>query len=157
MVPDQTPYGPVRRISRIQRGWRIAVLLIGVVLLFNGSLRMSDDVWPFGPMSQYAFTKKIGDTVVITRVRARLADGSSIELPLTAGATGISRAEIEAQTTQIEKDPALLSSVVDGWNRNHPGGSRPVEVFLVQDQTIIEAGGPVKAAPVELARWAVPR
>lgn len=127
------------------------------MLLFNGSLRMKDDVWPFGPMSQYAFTKEVGDTVVITRVRAELADGARIELPLTAGATGISRAEIEAQTTQIEKDPALLSAVVDGWNRKHPTGSRPVQVFLVQDQTIIGADGPAQAPPLVLARWTVSR
>ena len=46
----------VRGISRVSYAWRIAATLLGIGLLLNGSLRMSDDAWPLGPLSQYAFS-----------------------------------------------------------------------------------------------------
>src|SRR4029453_18391188 len=45
--------GGIGRRGRIPR---LVVVLAGIVLLINGSARGSDDLWPFGPMSQYAMT-----------------------------------------------------------------------------------------------------
>ncbi len=131
--------------------------MLGIALLVNGSLRMTDDVWPFGPMSQYAFVKEPGDVVVVTRVDAVLANGVRTELPLTPGQTGISRAEIEAQIPAIEADPSLLSAVADGWNVHHPQGPRPVLVRLYQDRTILTDQGPMPGDPEILATWKVPQ
>src|SRR5829696_8705496 len=113
----------VRGISRWSLAWRIAMAMLGIGLLLNGSLRMSDDVWPFGPLSQYAFSPPADATIVITRVEGRLADGGRIDLPLRVGTAGISRAEIEARIPEIRADPSLLRSVADGWsirNRQEP-------------------------------------
>ncbi|HWI00671.1 MAG TPA: hypothetical protein VNT27_10090, partial [Propionibacteriaceae bacterium] len=106
-------------IAKWSLAWRIAVAVIGIGLLLNGSLRMSDDVWPFGPLSQYAFSPPRDATIVITRVEGRLADGRRIDLPLQVESAGISRAEIEARIPEITSDPSLLRSVVDGWTRRH--------------------------------------
>ena len=57
----------VRGISRVSYAWRIAASVLGIGLLLNGSLRMSDDAWPLGPLSQYAFSPAKDATVVITR------------------------------------------------------------------------------------------
>ena len=94
--------------------------MLGIGLLLNGSLRMSDDVWPFGPLSQYAFSPPPDATIVITRVEGRLADGRRIDLPLRVGTAGISRAEIEARIPAIVADPSLLRSVADGWTGATP-------------------------------------
>jgi hypothetical protein len=59
---------------------------------------MSDDAWPVGPLSQYAFSPAKDATIVITRVEGLLADGRRIDLPLRVETAGISRAEIEART-----------------------------------------------------------
>ena len=131
-------------------------MLLGIVLVVNGSVRMHDDVWPFGPMSQYAFTPGPDDTVVITRVQAQLVDGTRLELPLTHSVTGIGRAEVEAQIPAIERQPALLSAVADGWIRTHPGGSRPTQLWLVQDHTALNGGKKVGTSVVQLAHWVVP-
>ena len=147
---------PVRRITRRQLGWRIAAGLVGIALVANGSLRMSDDVWPFGPMSQYAFTPGLNDTVVITRVNAQLSDGRRIELPLTNGESGIARAEVEAQIPAIENDPALLSAVADGWARAHPGSPRPVQVWLVQETDRAAGRTADRGSTSQLAHWVVP-
>ena len=147
----------VRRLSPAGLAWRVAVALLGIGLLVNGSLRMSDDVWPFGPMSQYAFSPPADDTIVITRVEARLADGRRVELPLRVSTAGISRAEIEARIPAIRADPSLLRGVVEGWSSRHPTEPAVAQVWLVQAVTELSRGRPTSNRQVELASWTVPR
>ena len=146
-----------RAISRASLAWRIAVAVLGIGLLLNGSLRMSDDVWPFGPLSQYAFSPPSDATIVITRVEGLLSDGRRIDLPLRVGTAGISRAEIEARIPQIIADPALLRSVADGWAERHLGEPPLVQVWLVQDETRLVDGRKGPTRLVELTTWPVPR
>ena len=147
----------VRPISRTGLAWRVAVAVLGLGLLVNGSLRMSDDVWPFGPMSQYAFSPPADDTIVITRVEGRLADDRRVELPLRVSTAGISRAEIEARIPAIVADPSLLRGVVEGWSSRHPGEPAVRQVWLVQDVTELSRGRPTGHRQVELASWVVSR
>jgi hypothetical protein len=136
--------------------WRLAVASLGIVLLLNGSLRMSDDVWPFGPLSQYAFSPRRDATIVLTRVEGSLADGRRIDLPLQVESTGIGRAEVEARIGQIQADPALLAAVADGWRRRHPTAPPLRQVWLVQDETRLVDGRKGPTRLVELAAWRVP-
>jgi hypothetical protein len=147
----------VRPISRAGLTWRIAVALVGIALLLNGSLRMSDDVWPFGPLSQYAFSPPADATIVITRVEGRLADGRRIDLPLRVSTAEISRAEIEARIPEITADPSLLRSVADGWTARNPGQPPLQQLWLVQDETRLVEGRKGPTRLVELASWVVPR
>ena len=146
----------VRGISRLSYAWRIAATVLGIGLLLNGSLRMSDDAWPFGPMSQYAFSPAKDATIVITRVEGLLADGRRIDLPLRVESAGISRAEIEARIPEITADPSLLRSVADGWTSRHPAEPALQRVWLVQDQTQL-VDGRVGPSPSRGTRqWEVP-
>ena len=146
----------VRGISRVSYGWRIAASVLGIGLLLNGSLRMSDDAWPLGPLSQYAFSPAKDATIVITRVEGQLADGRRVDLPLRVESAGISRAEIEARIPEITADPSLLRSVADGWNSRHPTEPTLLRVWLVQDQTQLVDGRVGRARLVELATWELP-
>jgi len=146
----------VRGISLASLAWRITATVLGIGLLLNGSLRMSDDAWPLGPLSQYAFSPPRDATIVITRVEGLLADGRRIDLPLRVETAGISRAEIEARIPQITADPSLLRSVTDGWTSRHSAEPPLLRVWLVQDQTRLVEGsvGPIRL--VELAAWELP-
>jgi hypothetical protein len=146
----------VRRISRTSYAWRIAAAVLGIGLLLNGSLRMSDDAWPFGPLSQYAFSPAKDEIIVITRVEGLLADGRRIDLPLRVETAGISRAEIEARIPQITADPSLLRSVTDGWSSRHRGAPALLRVWLVQDQTQLVDGRVGRTRLVELTAWELP-
>jgi hypothetical protein len=137
--------------------WRITVSLLGIGLMVNGSVRMSDDVWPFGPMSQYAFSPADDATIVITRVEGEFVDGRRSDLPLRIGVVGISRAEIEARIPQIQADPSLLDGVAQGWQKRHPHGPPLRTVWLVQDETRLVDGRKGPTRLVELATWTVPR
>jgi hypothetical protein len=147
----------VRPVSRASLLWRVAVAVALVVLLVHGSTspRVTDDAWPLGPLSQYAFRPGPDDTVVITRTYGLMPDGARVELPLRVETAGISRAEIEARSQDIERDPSLLRAVSDGWSARHPDQPRPVEVLLVQDRTHLYEGRVVSTDEVPLARWRV--
>jgi hypothetical protein len=145
-----------RRLSGWSKTWRILVALLGIALVVNGSLRMSDDVWPFGPMSQYAFSPAENDAIVITRVEGLLRDGRRIDLPLRVETAGIGRAEIEARIPQIKADPSLLRAVADGWSARHPGEPPLSRLWLVQDQTRLVNGRKGPTELIELATWTVP-
>ncbi len=147
----------MRPLAPWSRTWRVLVALLGIALAVNGSLRMSDDVWPFGPMSQYAFSPSDDDSIVITRVEGLLADGRRIDLPLRVETAGIGRAEVEARIPAIEADPSLLRSVADGWSARHPDEPPLRQVWLVQDETKLVDGRKGPTALLELATWRVPQ
>jgi hypothetical protein len=145
----------VRGISLLSCAWRITATVLGIGLLLIGALRMSDDVWPWGPLSQYAFSPAKDATIVITRVEGLLADGRRIDLPLRLESAGISRAEIEARIPDITTDPSLLGSVADGWTARHGLEPALLRVWLVQDQTQLVDGRVGRTRLLELATWEV--
>ena len=98
----------VRGISKASYAWRIAATVLGIGLLLNGSLRMSDDAWPFGPLSQYAFSPAKDTTIVITRAEGLLADGRRIAADyvnlgtaILRGATPDGRMDIPWQDIEV--------------------------------------------------------
>lgn len=147
----------VRPLSRWGATWRLAVAVVGILVLVNGSARMSDDVWPFGPMSQYAFSPAEDATIVITRVEGGFEDGRRSDLPLRVETAGIGRAEVEARIPQIEADPALLQGIAEGWQSRHADQPPLVTVWLVQDETHLVDGRKGPTQLIELARWTVRR
>lgn len=128
--------------------------MVGVGLLLNGSLRMHDDMWPFGPMSQYAFSPADGWPVVITRLEGQLADGRQVDFALDE-ASGTRRAEVETQVRQIRADPSLLEPLAQAWEAHHPG-SVLHEVRLVQDGALLHHGLSPIWTGHELATWRRP-
>ena len=148
---------PVRPVARSGLALRVGVAVLGIGLLLNGSLRESDDMWPFGPLSQYAFSPPPDATIVITRVEGRLADGRRIDLPLRVGTAGISRAEIEARIPEIQADPSLLRAVADGWSVRNRREPPLVQLYLVQDETVLVDGHRGSTRLVEITSWTVER
>jgi hypothetical protein len=114
-------------------------------------------MWPFGPLSQYAFSPPPDATIVITRVEGRLADGRRVDLPLRVGTAGISRAEIEARIPAIVAEPSLLRAVADGWTERNRTQPPLVELWLVQDETRLVDGHKGTTRLVEITRWTVPK
>lgn len=144
------------RLGRVGKTVRVVVAVVGVVLLVNGSVRMSDDAWPFGPMSQYAMTVPDDAAITFTRIQAQTDAGTSVDVPLNIEGAGVARAEIEARTGEIQKDPSLLQQVADGWARKHPDQPKYVKLELIRDTTQLVEGrvdGPPKSEV--LATWQV--
>ena len=151
---------PVRPVTRSGEGLTLRVV-VAVLRDRSAAERVTadgDGVWPFGPLSQYAFSPPPDATIVITRVEGQLADGHRIDLPLRVGTAGISRAEIEARIPAIVLDPSLLRVVADGWSgaESPRAGAGAAVACPGRDP----AGGRGHRGPtrlVEIASWTVPR
>src|SRR5258705_7978325 len=102
------------RLGSSGRIVRVAVALVGIGLLMNGSVRATDDLWPFGPMSQYAQTVPDDASITYTRISALVDAGTTVDVPLSIEGAGIARAEIEARTGEIVADPSHLQAIADG-------------------------------------------
>jgi hypothetical protein len=142
------------RLGRIARIARIAAALTGIALLVNGTVRATDDVWPFGPMSQYAGSVPGDASITSIRISAQTTAGRTVDVPLEIGGAGIARAEIEARTGEIVADPSLLQAVADGWAKKHPDQPKYVKLELIRDTTQLVEGrvdGPPKSEV--LATW----
>jgi hypothetical protein len=137
---------------------RVVVALIGMALLVNGTVRATDDAWPFGPMSQYAGSVPDNASITSIRISALTTAGRTVDVPLDIGGAGIARAEIESRTSQLVADPSLLQVVADGWARKHPGKPRYLRLKLIRDTTQL-VDGRVDAPPASevLATWEVRR
>ena len=146
------------RLGRAGKAARVLVAVAGIALLINGSVRATDDAWPFGPMSQYAMSVPDDASITYTRISARTDAGTTVDVPLNIEGAGVARAEIEARTGEIVKDPSLLQQVADGWARKHPDKPKYVKLELIRDTTQLVDGrveGP--PTPEVLATWEVRR
>jgi hypothetical protein len=146
------------RLGRVGRIARLAVALSGIALLVNGTVRATDDVWPFGPMSQYAGSVPGDASITSIRISAQTTAGRTIDVPLEIGGAGIARAEIEARTSQIVADPSLLQAVAAGWARKHPDKPGYLRLELIRDTTRLVDGRVNRPPSSEvLATWLVRR
>lgn len=148
----------VVRVGRRGRIARLVVVLAGIVLLINGSARGTDDLWPFGPMSQYAMTVPADSAIDYYRISALTDAGATVDVPLSIEGAGIARADIEARQGEIIANPSLLQSVADGWARQHPDKPKYIRLELIRDTTML-VDGRVSGPPTSkiLAVWQVRR
>jgi hypothetical protein len=155
VTKEQERAGDVR-LGTVGKAIRVLVALVGIGLLINGSVRASDDAWPFGPMSQYAGMIADDASITYTRISAQTDAGTTVDVPLNIEGAGVARAEIEARTGEIVKNPALLQAVADGWARKHPDEPKYVKLELIRDTTTL-VDGRVEGDPVPevLATWQV--
>ena len=155
VTKEQERSGDVR-LGRVGKVVRVLVALAGICLLINGSVRATDDAWPFGPMSQYAGMIADDASITYTRISAQTDAGTTVDVPLNIEGAGVARAEIEARSGEIMKDPSLLQAVADGWARKHPDEPKYVKLELIRDTTTL-VDGRVEGDPVPevLATWQV--
>jgi hypothetical protein len=145
-------------VGQVSRAVRLVVALVGIALLVHGSVRGTDDLWPFGPMSQYAMVVPHDATVTFTRISALTDAGTTVDVPLNIEGASVARAEIEARTGEIVANPSLLQAVADGWARKHPDRPKYLRLELIRDTTTLVDGrvaGPPSAEV--LATWQVRR
>lgn len=101
-----------------------------VGLLLAGSIRGSDDDFPFGPFRMYAGVNDPNGDVVSSYMQAVLPGGKVIRVDERG--TGLRRAELEAEVGGFVQDPASLASVARAHALLHPDEPRYVAVQVVQ-------------------------
>ncbi|RKN43563.1 hypothetical protein [Micromonospora endolithica] len=122
------------------RAVRLAVTALGVALLLAGTVRGTDDHFPFGPFRMYSTSNPPDSPAPDTRVEGVDTTGAVVDLG--EGATGIRRAEIEGQQDRYTADPTLLTEVADAYAERHADAADLVEVRIVVRWHGIHAGRP---------------
>ena len=134
------------------RAVRVGVTLLGLALLLLGTVRGTDDDFPFGPFRMYSTSDPPNAPAPDTRVEG--VDRTGAVVPLGQDATGIRRAEIEGQQNRYAADPSLLRTVADAYAERHPDAPDLVEVRIVVRWFDIQGGRPTGRWTDETAvRW----
>ncbi|MGI5213258.1 hypothetical protein [Plantactinospora sp. CA-290183] len=134
------------------RALRVGITLIAGALLLTGTLRGSDDHFPFGPFRMYAGSNPPDDPAPDTRVEGVDATGAVIGLDETR--TGIRRAEIEGQQARYVAEPTLLRQVADAYAERQPAAPALVEVRIVVRWHGVRDGRPTGTSTDEtVVRW----
>jgi hypothetical protein len=136
--PEVTdPATPAAKTRRI-----IATFVVAAGLLY-GSAYGTDDLFPFGPMVQFAFRTDPNGGIRSTFIDADTTTGQQVRVRLSPKGVGIGRAEIEGQLGKIKQDPSLLQSVAVAQRRLHP--EEPQFTMLYLRQHVIDLVDGVKA------------
>ncbi|MFG2053770.1 hypothetical protein ACGFI9_07025 [Micromonospora sp. NPDC048930] len=122
------------------RAIRLGATVLGLALLLAGTVRGTDDDFPFGPFRMYSTSDPPDAPAPDTRVEG--VDRTGAVVPLDQDATGIRRAEIEGQQSRYVADPGRLRQVADAYAERHPAAPALVEVRIVIRWYDIQGGRP---------------
>ncbi|GLW67027.1 hypothetical protein Arub01_52700 [Actinomadura rubrobrunea] len=138
------------------RLWRTIAAAAVIGTLCYTSLRGTDDDFPLGPMTQFAFSvKDDGGEIHAHWLEADTAAGTHVRLPMDAVGTGMKRAEIEGQMTRIVRDPSLLQGIADAQRRLHPERPALTRIYLVHQVKRLRNGKIVSTTVRNRAVWTV--
>jgi hypothetical protein len=137
-----SPTGKVIRLSLV-----VAVL----ALTLFGTLHGQDDWFPFGPFRMYSTRDNPDAPVKSTLMQGITPAGQRITINGTE--TGLRRAEVEGQLGRFERDPALLATIADAYQRRHSGRKLSAIEIVVRDYGL--HGGAANGSYTQklLARW----
>lgn len=145
----------VVRLSPRGRAWRLAATGAVLAALAYGTVWGTDDHFPFGPLTQYAFAADPDGSVPDLYIEAETAAGTREKVRLDPEGVGLVRAEIEGQLDAIRRDPSRLQAVADAYHRLHPEAPRYVALHVRIRHVRLRDGVPVGEDTENVADWTV--
>ncbi|MFI6904465.1 hypothetical protein ACIBKY_24615 [Nonomuraea sp. NPDC050394] len=135
--------------------WRLVAATAVLVALGYGTVAGDDDLFPFGPMVQYAFSippdGKIGSLIM----EADTAAGTRVEIPIEPYYVGIRRAELESQLGRYVAEPSLLQELADNHARIRPEDPRLTRIYVITKVITLKNRRPASTHKVERVTWQV--
>ncbi|GAA3093183.1 hypothetical protein [Streptosporangium carneum] len=126
-----------------------------LAVLLYGTVAGGDDLFPFGPMVQYAFSVPPDGEIRSLHLQSETASGGRTEIPIEPYYVGVRRAELETQLTRYERDPSLLQGLADTYSRLRPQDPRPIRLRLVTRVITLKDRRPVSTRDDERVSWSV--
>lgn len=128
---------PPHPATRGARARRLVLTAAVACLLVYGSAVGDDDIFPFGPMTQYSFRTDPDGEIRMLWLEADAKDGRRLRVDLSnSNDVGVARAELEGQLDQLIADPSRLQELAVAWRRLHP--DRPALTRLILGQDVVE-------------------
>ena len=153
--PPASPPSRERRLTRTGLAWRAGALAAGTALALYGGVLGTDDLWPFAPMTQFAFYVSPDGEIRAVHVDAVTTGGEQVRVPLNARGVGIARAELEGQLSRIVRDPSLLQSIAAAQHRLHPDQPQYRRIYLRETVTTLRDGRATAVRVETRATWDV--
>ncbi|MGC5168668.1 hypothetical protein [Luteimicrobium sp. DT211] len=153
---EPTPPGPTpRRLGTTARTWRLGVAGAALVVLLVAQLvptswKNTNDWFPLGSLSQYAFATNPNGTVRSTFITGTTADGDEVKIWLDQMGIGVGHAEIEGQLQRIVDDPELLAGVARAYAWRYPNRPPLVKLTLKRTTKQLHDGRPTGEETVEV-------
>lgn len=151
-----------RTLSRTGTLVRGVATVTALAVLGVGQWRDTNDLFPFGSLSQYATARDMNGTVRSVFLQADTAgtDGGAgderVRVPLDQHVVGVGRAEIEGQLSRIVADPSLLQGLAQAYAAMHPERPPLRRLHLMRSERRLRDGVVVGSPVVEqLATWTV--
>ena len=145
----------VIRLSRPGRRRRLGAAGAVLAALAYGTVWGTDDHFPFGPLTQYAFAADPNGTVADLYLEADTTSGGRVRVLLMPNGVGIGRAEIEGQLDPIRRDPSWLQGIADAQARLHPEQPRYTHVYVRIRHVRLRRGVAVGERLENVADWRV--
>jgi hypothetical protein len=147
---------PPRRLSRPGLFARSTGTVAVLVVLATGQALDSNDLFPFGTLSQYATARDMNGTIRSVYLTADTAEAEEVPIRLSQFVVGVGRAEIEGQLARIVDDPSLLQSLADAYSAMHPERPELRELQLMRSTRQLRDGYVVGEPELEkLVTWTV--
>lgn len=147
---------PPVRLGTRARLWRSLTAAAVIGTLLSTSAYGADDDFPFGPMTQFAFSvNNDGGEIHSHWLEADTAAGAHVRLSMDAVGPGMKRAEIEGQMDRLVRDPSLLQGIAGGQRRLHPSEPRLTRIYIVKQVQTLKHGKVVSATRTNRVVWDV--
>ncbi|MQY09759.1 hypothetical protein [Actinomadura macrotermitis] len=146
----------VAQLSTLGRLWRSLAAAAVIGALFYTSSYGTDDDFPIGPMSQFAFSvKSDGGEINSHWLEADTVAGTHVKLSMDAVGAGMKRAEVEGQMGRFVRDPSLLQGIADAQRRLRPDAPRLTRIYVVSQVKTLEHGRVVAVRTSNRVSWDV--
>ncbi|WP_146607773.1 hypothetical protein [Spongiactinospora gelatinilytica] len=147
--------GPPAKLTRAGRSWRAGVTAAVVAVLLYGTVVGTDDLFPFGPMVQFAFSVPPDGEIRSLHLEADTVTGTRVEVPIEPWSVGTRRAEIEGQMTRYRRDPSMLQRLAVAHGRLRPAHPRLTTLHLVTRVIKLRDRRPAGESEIEEVVWRV--
>jgi hypothetical protein len=142
-------------LSARSRVWRLITAGAVLAALGYGTVAGTDDLFPFGPMVQYAFSIPPNGKIESLFMEAETAAGTRVEIPIEPYYVGIRRAELEGQLTRYIKNPSLLQELAEAHTRLRPEDPPLTKLYVITKVITLRDRRPASTHNVERVSWSV--
>ncbi|WP_343950855.1 hypothetical protein [Nonomuraea longicatena] len=134
---------------------RLAAAGAVLIALGHGTVAGDDDLFPLGPMVQYAFSIPPDGEIRSLFMAAETAAGTRVEIPIEPSHVGIRRAELEGQLTRYVGDPSLLQELAKAYSRLQPQAPRLTKLYVITKVISLKDRRPASTRDVVRVSWSV--
>jgi len=144
----------VQRLSARGLVVRVVGTLTVLGILTYGQVADTNDLFPFGSLSQYATARDMNGTVQSTYLLADTDEAEGMFVSSNMHVVGVGRAEIEGQLGRILDDPPIMQGFVDAYAELNPGKPPLRTVYLMRStQHLVDGYVAGEREHSELLRW----